>query len=136
MIDLCNQGRAVHREYDDSWSDRCLSVTTVDFVNRIADTFFLTGTTMAKTLNELVAFLDGLEGRAPLQELVAELAELRVGCEELREHVRFSDKQYARNLVRKGRGIICWFCAGRTASGVRFTIMPGRPAGCACCAAS
>ena len=36
---------------------------------------------MAKTLDELIAFLDGLDGRAPLAELIAELAELRVDCE-------------------------------------------------------
>jgi cysteine dioxygenase len=67
---------------------------------------------MAKNLNELVAFLDGLDGRAPLQELVAELAELQVGCDELREYVRFSEKQYARNLVREGPWyhllVLCW----------------------------
>lgn len=67
---------------------------------------------MAKNLNELIAFLDGLEERAPLASLVAELDELRVDCDELREHVRFSDQQYARNLVRKGPWyhllVLCW----------------------------
>src|SRR5262245_66062556 len=72
----------------------------------------LSKTTMAKTLNELVAYLDGLEGRAPLQELVAELKELQVECEELSEYVRFSEKQYGRNLVREGPWyhllVLCW----------------------------
>jgi cysteine dioxygenase len=67
---------------------------------------------MAKTLNDLVAFLDSLEERASLPQLVAELAELRVDCDELGEHVRFSDQQYARNLVRKGPWyhllVLCW----------------------------
>ena len=67
---------------------------------------------MAKNLNDLVAFLDGLQERAPLKRLVAELAELRVECDELREHVRFSDQQYARNLVCQGPWyhllVLCW----------------------------
>jgi cysteine dioxygenase len=67
---------------------------------------------MAKNLNDLVAFLDSLQTRASLQQLVAELAELRVECDELGEHVRFSDKQYARNLVCKGPWyhllVLCW----------------------------
>jgi cysteine dioxygenase len=67
---------------------------------------------MTKTLTDLIAFLDSLEERSPLQQLVAELKELRVGCDELREHVRFSDQQYARNLVRKGPWyhllVLCW----------------------------
>src|ERR1700741_2052718 len=67
---------------------------------------------MSKTLNDLIAFLDGLEERAPLPELVAELKDLRVDCDELGEHVRFSEEQYARNLVCKGPWynalVLCW----------------------------
>jgi cysteine dioxygenase len=67
---------------------------------------------MAKTLNELMEFLDGLQQRAPLTQLVDELSELRVDCAELAEHVRFSDQQYARNLVRNGPWyhllVLCW----------------------------
>jgi cysteine dioxygenase len=67
---------------------------------------------MGKTLNDLIAFLDGLQQRAPLPQLVAELADLRVDCDELREHVRFSEQQYARNLVREGPWyqllVLCW----------------------------
>jgi len=67
---------------------------------------------MAKTLNDLIAFLDSLQERAPLDRLVAELEELQVDCEMLREHVRFSAQQYARNLVRKGHWyhllVLCW----------------------------
>jgi cysteine dioxygenase len=67
---------------------------------------------MAKSFSELIAFLDTLNGRAPLAELVAELAELQVACDELREYVRFSEKQYARNLVREGPWyqllVLCW----------------------------
>ena len=67
---------------------------------------------MAKTLNDLIAFLDSLQQRATLPQLVAELADLRVDCDELGEHVRFSDQQYARNLVHKGQWyqllVLCW----------------------------
>jgi cysteine dioxygenase len=67
---------------------------------------------MAKNLSDLVVFLDSLSARAPLQQLVAELEELRIECDELDEHVRFSDQQYARNLVRKGPWyhllVLCW----------------------------
>jgi cysteine dioxygenase len=67
---------------------------------------------MTKTLNDLVAFLDSLEQRAPLAQLMAELADLRVDCDELGEHLRFSDQQYARNLVRTGPWyqllVLCW----------------------------
>jgi cysteine dioxygenase len=67
---------------------------------------------MAKSLNDLIAFLDSLQRRAPLPQLVAELSELRVDCDELGEHVRFSDQQYARNLVREGPWyqllVLCW----------------------------
>src|SRR6186997_3370169 len=69
-------------------------------------------TAMAKTLAELIVFLDSLQERAPLPQLVAELQELEIGCDDLAEHVRFSDQQYARNLVCKGAWyhllVLCW----------------------------
>ena len=40
-------------------------------------------TAMAKTLAELIVFLDSLQERAPLPQLVAELQELEIGCEGL-----------------------------------------------------
>jgi cysteine dioxygenase len=67
---------------------------------------------MAKTLAELIVYLDSLQERAPLPQLVAELEELEIGCDDLAEHVRFSDQQYARNLVCKGAWyhllVLCW----------------------------
>jgi cysteine dioxygenase len=67
---------------------------------------------MAKDLNALIAFLDRLQGRAPLEQLVAELEELHVSCDQLCDHVRFSDQQYARNLVSQGPWyhllVLCW----------------------------
>jgi cysteine dioxygenase len=67
---------------------------------------------MATTLEELITFLDGLQQRAPLERLVSELTALQVDCDALREHMRFSEKQYARNLVREGPWyqllVLCW----------------------------
>src|SRR5208282_1486592 len=67
---------------------------------------------MAQTLRQLFDFLDALEERAPLQALIAELSDLHVACEDFQEHLRFSDQQYARNLVRKGEWfhllVLCW----------------------------
>jgi cysteine dioxygenase len=67
---------------------------------------------MAETLNDLIAFLDKLDQRAPLPLLLAELQELRIDCGQLSDHLRFSDQQYARNLVCKGPWyhllVLCW----------------------------
>jgi hypothetical protein len=57
---------------------------------------------VAKTLGALIEYLDRLRGQAPLAELTAELAELTVARGEVAEFVRFSDRHYARNLVRGG----------------------------------
>jgi cysteine dioxygenase len=67
---------------------------------------------VAKNLAGLLSYLDGLEERAPLHELKAELEELDVDLDELAEHVRFSSKSYARNLVQGGDWyhllVLCW----------------------------
>jgi cysteine dioxygenase len=67
---------------------------------------------MARTLEELFHYLDALQGRAPLAELTAELADLEIGGEELAEFTRFSDRHYMRNLVRAGPWyyvlVLCW----------------------------
>jgi cysteine dioxygenase len=67
---------------------------------------------MAQTLRQLFDFLDGLEERASLKALIAELSELHVFCADFQEYLRFSDQQYARNLVRKGAWyyllVLCW----------------------------
>src|SRR5215203_5640361 len=67
---------------------------------------------MGRTLKDLITFLDSRQERAPLPQLVSELADLRVEFDELGEHVRFSDQQYARNLVRQGPWyqllVLCW----------------------------
>jgi cysteine dioxygenase len=67
---------------------------------------------MAKTLDELFTYLDALEERAALPDLVGHLSELTIGSDELRQHVIYSEKAYARNLVRKGTWfhllVLCW----------------------------
>src|SRR5262249_19233333 len=67
---------------------------------------------MAKTLDELFDYLDGLDDRADLADLLIELSQLQTSCVELVEFVRFSNKGYARNLVRTGPWysalVLCW----------------------------
>jgi cysteine dioxygenase len=67
---------------------------------------------MAKTLDELVAFLDHLDERVALDDLTAELEELDLDCAELSEFIRFSERGYMRNLVRGGDWynvlVLCW----------------------------
>jgi cysteine dioxygenase len=67
---------------------------------------------MARTLDDLVAYLDSLEQRAPLDELVNELRELEIDCAEVANHIRFSSRTYMRNLVRGGTWyhllVLCW----------------------------
>jgi cysteine dioxygenase len=67
---------------------------------------------MARTLDQLIDYLDGLEGRAPLPDLVDELSDLEIDCDVLHEYLHFSDRAYARNQVRKGTWyhllVLCW----------------------------
>jgi cysteine dioxygenase len=72
----------------------------------------MTATVAAATLPELIAYLDGLSGRAPLDELLELLARTEVDLADLEAHVRFSAKSYTRNLVREGPWynllVLCW----------------------------
>src|SRR5262249_27648499 len=67
---------------------------------------------MARTLEALFRYLDGLKGRAPLESLVAELRELNITTDNLAQHIHFTDGRYARNLVRSGKyyhlWVLCW----------------------------
>jgi cysteine dioxygenase len=67
---------------------------------------------VATTLRQLIAYLDGLSGRAPLPELLGRLAGADIDLAELADHVRFSERGYARNLVRAGPWyhllVLCW----------------------------
>ena len=64
------------------------------------------------SLAGLFQYLDGLEARAPLPDLVSELSRLSFDIKELSEFVRFSSQSYARNLVRGGPWyqalVLCW----------------------------
>ncbi len=67
---------------------------------------------MAKTLNDLICYLDALEAPPPLAALTRELAELEVDWSALAPHVLFSARAYRRNLVKAGRHynllVLCW----------------------------
>jgi cysteine dioxygenase len=67
---------------------------------------------MAKTLDALFRYLDHLSAGAPLAALTAEVDELDIDCGDVKEFLRFSDRQYARNLVRGGPWyqvwVLCW----------------------------
>jgi cysteine dioxygenase len=67
---------------------------------------------VSETLTDLIAFLDGLSERAPLDELLERLRSLEIEAEELAEHARFSSRGYTRNLVREGPWyhllVLCW----------------------------
>jgi hypothetical protein len=67
---------------------------------------------MARTLAQLLEYLDGLRGRATLSDLVAELEELTIDAEEVAPFLRFSNRCYTRNLIRGGPWYnilaLCW----------------------------
>jgi cysteine dioxygenase len=67
---------------------------------------------MNQSLRGLYEYLDGLERQAALSELTTRLTRLDVRCEDFAEWIRFSDRQYARNLARAGHWyhalILCW----------------------------
>jgi cysteine dioxygenase len=69
-------------------------------------------TTTAGTLDELFDYLDGLDGRAPLAELVRRISRLDVAFEDVAEFAHFSDRQYTRNLLKAGEWynivVLCW----------------------------
>ncbi len=93
-------------------------------------------TTPTATLADLIAYLDGLSGRAPLDELLPLLASVEVDPGQLAEHIRFSTQGYTRNLVRAGPWYhllaLCW------KNGQRSPIHDHAGSSCAvraCCAA-
>src|SRR5262245_9611182 len=67
---------------------------------------------MASKLDRLLTYLHGLTGRPPLDELKALLGQLDVEPTELADWVRFSPRNYQRNLVRAGSWyhlwVMCW----------------------------
>lgn len=67
---------------------------------------------MAKTLNELIRYLDALDRPAELAALTAELDELEIVGPELKPYLMFSARTYRRNLVKAGPHynllVLCW----------------------------
>jgi cysteine dioxygenase len=67
---------------------------------------------MAQTLDALFDYLDGLDCRAPLDELTTELAETSLEWSHVADFIRFSERGYTRNLVRAGPWynvlVLCW----------------------------
>jgi cysteine dioxygenase len=72
----------------------------------------MTVATATATLSDLIAYLDGLSGRAPLDELIEVLARTEVDAADVAQHIRFSAQGYTRNLVRAGSWYhllaLCW----------------------------
>jgi cysteine dioxygenase len=84
---------------------------------------------MARTLDDLFRYLDGLRGRAALDRLQAELADLDIGPDDLAAHVRYADRTYRRNLVRGGDWYNLWVLCWR--NGQRSPIHDHRGSSCA-----
>jgi cysteine dioxygenase len=67
---------------------------------------------MNRPLDQLLDYLDHLEERAALPELTARLAETEISYDDVADFVRFTDRGYARNLVRRGEHyallVLCW----------------------------
>ncbi len=67
---------------------------------------------MAKNLEDLIARLDKLQGRVPLERLTVDLGEMDLDIDELAAHVRFAERTYRRNLLKAGPWynvwVLCW----------------------------
>jgi DMSO/TMAO reductase YedYZ molybdopterin-dependent catalytic subunit len=67
---------------------------------------------MADNLDSLLRYLNGLDGRAPLPELIDRLRRLDVDERELADFIHFGEPSYQRVLVRAGRSyhlwVMCW----------------------------
>jgi cysteine dioxygenase len=67
---------------------------------------------MATNLSELCCFLDKLEDRVDLSDLLIELSQLRISLDDLTNHARFSERGYTRNLYKGGEWyqllVLCW----------------------------
>lgn len=67
---------------------------------------------MARTLGDLVRWLDGLARPASLAPLLDELDDLAITCDDLRSQLVFTSASYARNIVHAGPHhhllVLCW----------------------------
>src|SRR5438105_9405311 len=67
---------------------------------------------MGQSLDALIEYLDRLDARATLPELVDILADTSISVHDVREFLCFSPERYTRNLVRSGPWynllVLCW----------------------------
>jgi cysteine dioxygenase len=67
---------------------------------------------MPNDLQAMFAYLDTLEGRPVLPEFAERLTRFEIDIEDVARYVKFSDRTYARNLVRATPGyyawVLCW----------------------------
>jgi cysteine dioxygenase len=67
---------------------------------------------VARSLQPLFGYLDGLHGRAGLEELTEAVRPLVFDCADVAAFIRFSEQGYTRNLVRAGPWyhvvVLCW----------------------------
>jgi len=84
---------------------------------------------MAQTIRQLVDYLERLQGRAPLPELMDELTSLARATDEVAPFILFSPKTYRRNLVRAGTWYNLWVLCWR--NGQRSPIHDHRGSSCA-----
>ncbi|MBI1902236.1 MAG: cysteine dioxygenase family protein [Planctomycetia bacterium] len=67
---------------------------------------------MARSLQSLVEYLERLERRAPLADLMARLAGIQIDFRDVAGYARFSERGYTRNLVCGGEWyhvvVLCW----------------------------
>jgi cysteine dioxygenase len=67
---------------------------------------------VSSTFQQLVRYLDELRDPPTLAALEERLEDVAVSCEELAQHLVFSNRGYARNLVHAGRHyhllVLCW----------------------------
>ena len=83
---------------------------------------------MARDLDDLFAYLDALQGRAPLDELKNVLARCEVEFEDVARFVRFSERCYQRIPLRGGDWFQAWVMCWR--NGQRSAIHDHRGSSC------
>src|SRR5947209_19325797 len=84
---------------------------------------------MSRRLDPLFAFLDSLDDRAPLSDLVEALERCEVEFDDLASHVRFSERGYQRIPIRGGPWYQAWVMCWR--NGQRSPIHDHRGSSCA-----
>jgi DMSO/TMAO reductase YedYZ molybdopterin-dependent catalytic subunit len=86
---------------------------------------------MTSKLDTLVAYLETLEGRPPLEELAARLRKLHIQRSDVEMWIRFSEKSYQRNVVKTGTWYHLWVMCWR--NGQRSPIHDHTGSACALC---